>query len=137
MSKLPPINLNRPGCTIIRNRMPGVRSEIQEELMTKIQDRKTKAPNKVSVSPRRPGHPVPGLIGPWLQFDLAAEAEKLLQADTWETRSRNAKTLARPIHEASTAEADPGTSTALRSVGLLVVRQQPMISRSEQLCGVR
>jgi quercetin dioxygenase-like cupin family protein len=36
---------------------------------------------------------VPGLIGPLLEFDLAAETEQLRQEDPWKTTSRNAKTL--------------------------------------------
>ena len=63
--------------------------------MAKIQRQRIEAPNKASANPRRPGHPVPSLIGPWLQFDLAAETEKLRQEDTWETSSKNAKTLAK------------------------------------------
>lgn len=39
------------------------------------------------------GHPVPGLIGPLLAFDLAADTEQLRQEEPWKTTSRNAKTL--------------------------------------------
>jgi len=36
---------------------------------------------------------VPGLIGPLLTLDLAAEIEQLRQEEPWKTTSRNAKTL--------------------------------------------
>ena len=57
---------------------------------------KTRAKEKSSprkANPRRASHPVPGLIGPMLQFDLATETEQLRQEDPWETTSHNAKTL--------------------------------------------
>ena len=44
-------------------------------------------------SPRRASHPVPGLTGPWLEFDLAREREQLQREEQWETASHNAKTL--------------------------------------------
>jgi len=44
-------------------------------------------------SPKRASHPVPGLIGSLLQFDLAKETEQLRREDPWKTMSRNAKTL--------------------------------------------
>lgn len=61
--------------------------------MPKMQIRKSQPPKKVAARPRKAGHPVPGLTGPLLQFDLAAETEQLRQEDPWKTTSRNAKTL--------------------------------------------
>ncbi len=61
--------------------------------MPKTPIKKIRSPRKVSLSGRRPGHPVPGLIGPLLEFDLAAEADQLRQEEAWKTTSRNAKTL--------------------------------------------
>lgn len=42
---------------------------------------------------RRAGHPVPGLAGPLLEFDLTAEVGQLRQEDAWTETSRNTKTL--------------------------------------------
>ena len=61
--------------------------------MAKIRTRKKRPPTKTSVRPTRAGHPVPGLVGPFLQFDLAAETEQLRHEDPWKSTSRNAKTL--------------------------------------------
>ena len=49
--------------------------------------------SKVSTTARDTGHPVTGLTGPFLQFDLAAETERLRVEERWKTTSRNAKTL--------------------------------------------
>ena len=59
--------------------------------MTKTRTEIKRSPQKVS--PRRASHPVPGLIGSLLQFELAKETEQLRQEDAWNTTSRNAKTL--------------------------------------------
>jgi quercetin dioxygenase-like cupin family protein len=61
--------------------------------MAKTRIKKASSPKKSGASPRRAGHPVPGLIGPLLQFDLAAETERLRQEDAWTATLRNAKTL--------------------------------------------
>ena len=61
--------------------------------MAKTRTKKARSPKKSGASPRRAGHPVPGLIGPLLEFDLAAETEQLRQEDPWKSTSRNAKTL--------------------------------------------
>lgn len=61
--------------------------------MAKTRTKKARSPKKFSASPRRAGHPVHGLTGPLLQFDLAAETEQLRQEDAWKTTLRNAKTL--------------------------------------------
>jgi len=61
--------------------------------VAKTRTKKGRSPNKAGARPRRAGHPVPGLTGPLLQFDLAAETEQLRQEDAWTTRLRNAKTL--------------------------------------------
>ncbi len=61
--------------------------------MPKTQVTKSQPPKKVAVRPRKAGHPVPGLTGRMLQFDLAAETEQLRQEDPWKSTSRNAKTL--------------------------------------------
>ena len=61
--------------------------------MAKTRIKKASSPKKSGASPRQAGHPVPGLIGPLLQFDLAAETERLRQEDAWTTTLRNAKTL--------------------------------------------
>ena len=61
--------------------------------MAKISDKKASPPKKLGASPRQAGHPVPGLTGPLLEFDLAAETEQLRQEDTWTTTQRSAKTL--------------------------------------------
>jgi len=55
--------------------------------------KKMRSPSKGSARPRGVGHPVPGLVGPSLEFDLAAEAEQLRQEDAWKNTARNAKTL--------------------------------------------
>ena len=47
----------------------------------------------IKLSPQRASHPVPGLIGSILQFDLAMETDQLRREDAWNTTSRNAKTL--------------------------------------------
>lgn len=54
---------------------------------------KTEVFKKVAAKPRQAGHPIPGLTGRLLRFDLAAETEQLRQEDAWRTMSRNAKTL--------------------------------------------
>ena len=59
--------------------------------MPKTRAEKKHSPGKES--PRRASHPVPGLIGSFLQFDLAKETSQLQQEDPWSTTSRNAKTL--------------------------------------------
>ena len=61
--------------------------------MPRVRTPKRRLPKKASASSRRAGHPVPGLIAPLLQFDLAAETERLRQEELWKTTSRNAKTL--------------------------------------------
>ena len=61
--------------------------------MPKTPIKKKRSPRKVSVGGRQPGHPVPGLIGPLLEFDLAAETNQLRLEEAWKTTSRNAKTL--------------------------------------------
>ena len=61
--------------------------------MAKTRTKKARSPKKSGASPRRAGHPVPGLIGHLLEFDLAAETEQLRQEDPWKSTSRNAKTL--------------------------------------------
>lgn len=45
------------------------------------------------VKPPRAGHPVPGLEGPALQFDLAGGIESLKREDAWNSAARNAKTI--------------------------------------------
>jgi quercetin dioxygenase-like cupin family protein len=65
----------------------------KEESMAKIRTTKERPPTKTGVRPTRAGHPVPGLVGPFLQFDLAAETEQLRHEDPWKSTSRNAKTL--------------------------------------------
>jgi quercetin dioxygenase-like cupin family protein len=59
--------------------------------MTKTRTERKRSPQKVS--PRRASHPVPGLIGALLQFDLAKETDQLRQEHQWSSTSRNAKTL--------------------------------------------
>ncbi len=61
--------------------------------MPKIPTKKRRFPRKPSRGLRGVGHPVPGLIGPLLTLDLAAEIEQLRQEEPWKTTSRNAKTL--------------------------------------------
>lgn len=61
--------------------------------MAKTRIKKASSSKKAGASARRAGHPVPGLTGPRLQFDLAAETEQLRQEDAWRSTSRNAKTL--------------------------------------------
>lgn len=61
--------------------------------MAKTQGKKARPPKKFGASPRQAGHPVTGLTGPLLEFDLAAETEQLRQEDTWATTLRSAKTL--------------------------------------------
>lgn len=61
--------------------------------MAKTRTKKARSPKKSGARTRRAGHPVPGLTGPVLQFDLTAEAEQLRQEDAWTTALRNAKTL--------------------------------------------
>ncbi|MGH9448910.1 MAG: cupin domain-containing protein [Terriglobia bacterium] len=60
--------------------------------MPKTQSTKPAA-GKPGARLRRAGHPVPGLVGPLLQFDLDMETEKLRQEDVWKTSSRNSKSL--------------------------------------------
>ena len=55
--------------------------------------KKTRSPKKARPRFRRAGHPVRGLAGPLLQFDLAAETEQLRTEEAWRSTSRNAKTL--------------------------------------------
>ncbi|MHB8652945.1 MAG: cupin domain-containing protein [Terriglobia bacterium] len=59
--------------------------------MSKTGTKKKRSSKKVS--PGRASHPVPGLIGSKLQFDLANETDQLRREDPWKTTSRNAKTL--------------------------------------------
>jgi quercetin dioxygenase-like cupin family protein len=61
--------------------------------MRKTRTEKKASPNKAS--PSRASHPVPGLVGALLQFDLANEADQLRKEGPWNTTSRNAKTLAK------------------------------------------
>jgi len=61
--------------------------------MAKTRTKRARSPKKSGASPQRAGHPVPGLTGPLLQFDLVAETEQLRQEDAWTTTLRNAKTL--------------------------------------------
>jgi len=61
--------------------------------MPNSQSNKARPPRKLGASLRRAGHPVPGLAGPLLQFNLNMEIEKLRQEDAWKTTSRNTKTL--------------------------------------------
>jgi len=51
------------------------------------------SPENVSANLRRAAHPVPGLAGPLLEFDLTAEVRQLRQEDAWTETSRNTKTL--------------------------------------------
>jgi quercetin dioxygenase-like cupin family protein len=62
-------------------------------IMAKTRSEKARSPKKSRATPRRAGHPVPGLTGALLQFDLATETEQLRQEEPWKTTSRNAKTL--------------------------------------------
>ena len=59
--------------------------------MPKNRTEKKRSPKKLS--PQRASHPVPGLIGSMLQFDLAMETDQLRREGPWNTTSRNAKTL--------------------------------------------
>jgi len=59
--------------------------------MRKAGTEKKNSPKKVGS--RRASHPVPGLVGSLLQFDLAMETDQLRREDPWNTVSRNAKTL--------------------------------------------
>jgi len=61
--------------------------------MAKTRTKKVRSPEKPGTSPRRAGHPVPGLTGPVLRFDLTAETEQLGHEGAWKRTSRNAKTL--------------------------------------------
>jgi len=61
--------------------------------MANMGNRRARPLTKTSVWPRKAGHPVPGLIGPLLQFDLAAETRQLRREAPWKNTSRNAKTL--------------------------------------------
>lgn len=61
--------------------------------MPKIPKTKKDSPREIGVGGRQRGHPVPGLSGPLLEFDLAAETDQLRQEEPWEISSRNAKTL--------------------------------------------
>lgn len=61
--------------------------------MPKTQSNKARPAKKPGASLGRAGHPVPGLSGPLLQFDLNTEIEKLRQEDAWRITSRNTKTL--------------------------------------------
>lgn len=63
--------------------------------MPKTPKRKTGSTGRVSSGSRGAGHPVPGLIGPLLEFDLATETDQLRREEPWKTTSRNAKTLAK------------------------------------------
>ena len=60
--------------------------------MTKMQTEK-KRPVETKTSSRRAGHPVPGLAGPLLRFNLASETEQLQHEDPYAGTPRNAKTL--------------------------------------------
>jgi quercetin dioxygenase-like cupin family protein len=59
--------------------------------MPKNRTEKKRSP--IKLSSQRASHPVPGLIGSMLQFDLARETDQLRREDPWNTTSRNAKTL--------------------------------------------
>ena len=59
--------------------------------MRKARTHKKVTPKKASS--RRASHPVPGLVGSFLQFDLATETDQLRKEDPWNSTSRNAKTL--------------------------------------------
>lgn len=59
--------------------------------MRRAATKKKRSPKKLT--PQRASHPVPGLIGSILQFDLAMETDQLRREDAWNTTSRNAKTL--------------------------------------------
>ena len=59
--------------------------------MRKARTEEKASPKKANS--RRAGHPVPGLVGSLLQFDLASETDQLRQEDPWSTTARNAKTL--------------------------------------------
>ena len=61
--------------------------------MPKTPVNKARSSRKPGASLRQVGHPVTGLAGPLLQFDLTVETEKLRQEDAWKATSRNAKTL--------------------------------------------
>jgi quercetin dioxygenase-like cupin family protein len=61
--------------------------------MAKTKIKKTQRPKKMRAKPRGSGHPVPGLTGTLLQFDLPVETEQLRKEAPWQTTSRNAKTL--------------------------------------------
>lgn len=61
--------------------------------MVKKRVTKYQSPKKITVRSRKPGHPVPGLTGRLLQFDLAAETGQLRREEAWKSTSRNAKTL--------------------------------------------
>lgn len=45
------------------------------------------------LKPPRAGHPVLGMEGPALQFDLASEIDSLKREDAWNVAARNAKTI--------------------------------------------
>jgi quercetin dioxygenase-like cupin family protein len=76
-------------------RCPASRSAVttKEKLMPKSRIRKNPLSRNFAASSRRAGHPVLGLSGSFLQFDLAAESEQLRQEAAWKSTSRNAKTL--------------------------------------------
>lgn len=59
--------------------------------MRKAGSEKKASPKKAGS--RRASHPVPGLVGSLLQFDLARETDQLRKEDPWNATSRNAKTL--------------------------------------------
>ena len=61
--------------------------------MVKTRIKKTRSPKKKRARPREVGHPVPGLTGSLLLFDLPAETEQLRHEAPWQSTSRNAKTL--------------------------------------------
>lgn len=62
--------------------------------MAKMQTRKNQSA-ETGASSRRAGHPVPGLAGPVLRFDLASETAQLQQEAPYAATHRNAKTLAK------------------------------------------
>jgi quercetin dioxygenase-like cupin family protein len=61
--------------------------------MAKTQLTKSRPGKRIMAKPRKVGHPIPGLAGRLLQFDLAAETEQLRKEGPWKNTSRNAKTL--------------------------------------------
>lgn len=63
--------------------------------MAKTHLTKSRPGKKITARPRKVGHPIPGLTGRSLRFDLAAETRQLRGEDAWKSTSRNAMTLAK------------------------------------------